>query len=134
MQLAILEAPPQDRFRIWYKEPFEMLERMNMGNGAIIALMMSLPLYERVYRHKVSTKEIIDNRPLWVKNDLKLKTEAEAQIFWNVFRDGLCHTGSFFEESERAGIAHGGADYILDRIAENLEVFCNEFLKANPPR
>ena len=29
------------------------------------------------------------------------------------------------------GIAHGGADYILDRIAENVEVFCNEFLKAN---
>ena len=28
------------------------------------------------------------------------------------------------------GIAHG-ADYILDGIAENVEVFCNEFLKAN---
>ena len=28
------------------------------------------------------------------------------------------------------GIAHG-ADYILDRIAQDVEVFCNEFLKAN---
>jgi hypothetical protein len=29
------------------------------------------------------------------------------------------------------GIAHSNADYILDRIAEHVEVFCNEFLKAN---
>src|SRR5262245_584519 len=29
------------------------------------------------------------------------------------------------------GIAHGDADYILDGIARHVEVFCNEFLKAN---
>ena len=29
------------------------------------------------------------------------------------------------------GIAHSNPDYILDRIAQNVEVFCNEFLKAN---
>jgi hypothetical protein len=104
MQLTILEVAPEDKFRIWYKEPFQMLEEMNKGNGAIIALMMSLPLYERAYRHKVSTKEIRDNRPLWVKEDLKLKTEEEARKFWNAFRDGLCHTGSFFEENDKGEI------------------------------
>ena len=32
--------------------------------------------------------------------------------------------------SGKTGIAHG-PDYILDGIAEMVEVFCNEFLKAN---
>ena len=30
-----------------------------------------------------------------------------------------------------AGYAAGGKDYILNGIAEHVEVFCNEFLKAN---
>jgi hypothetical protein len=29
------------------------------------------------------------------------------------------------------GISGGSVNYILDRIAEHVEVFCNEFLKAN---
>lgn len=29
------------------------------------------------------------------------------------------------------GISHGDADYILERLAQDVEVFCNEFLKAN---
>ena len=31
----------------------------------------------------------------------------------------------------RQDIARVAADYILDGIAEYVEVFCNEFLKAN---
>lgn len=94
------EVPIQERFRIWYKEPLAHLRRMDHGHGGIAALVLIMPLYERAYRFAVH-KGAPDNRPLWVKNDLSLKSENEAKIFWNKFRDGLCHTGSFFEQSDK---------------------------------
>lgn len=88
----------EDRFAIWYLSPLRNLEKMDFGHGAIAALTIAMPLYERVYMFLV-TKGLPDNRPEWVKEDLKLNSVEEAKLFWNVFRDGLCHTGSFFEQS-----------------------------------
>lgn len=73
---------------------------MDFGHGGIAALVIVMPLYERAYRFAV-TKGTPDNRPLWVKNDLNLQTQDQAKIFWNKFRDGLCHTAAFFDESDK---------------------------------
>jgi hypothetical protein len=102
--MKTIEVSLEDRFRIWYLEPIETLKTcLKNGNGAIAALMIAMPLYERVYRFALSNNEPhTGNRPLWVMNDLRLKSETEAKLFWNVFRDGLCHTGSFFEQSDRS--------------------------------
>jgi hypothetical protein len=97
----IFEFVDESKFEIWYSLPIQVLEGfIKHGHGGICALMIALPLYERVYRYGV-LNGVPDNRPLWVKSDLRLDSEEDAKIFWNVFRDGLCHTGSFFEESEK---------------------------------
>ncbi len=97
----LFEVADESKFQIWYDLPIQTLEHfINHGHGGICALMIALPLYERVYRYAV-LNGTPDNRPVWVKNDLHLDSEQDAKIFWNVFRDGLCHTGSFFEESDK---------------------------------
>lgn len=98
----LVQVSPEDRFRIWYIEPLEKLESIPRGNGAILALTVIMPLYERVYRFEKSKNHPnTNNRNKWVMNDLNLNSEDEAKFFWNVFRDGLCHTGSFFEQSDK---------------------------------
>lgn len=97
----IFEVPDEDKFKLWYEGPLRVLEGfIKHGHGGICALMVALPLYERVYRYAV-LNGTPDNRPEWVKDDLHLDSIEDAKIFWNVFRDGLCHSGSFFEESEK---------------------------------
>ena len=93
-----IEVSDADKFKLWFDYPIKQLESIKGGHGGFCALMVALPLYERFYRYAVS-KGAPDNRPEWVKNDLLLKTTDEAKMFWQVFRDGLCHTGSFFEET-----------------------------------
>jgi hypothetical protein len=98
---------------------------------------MALPLYERAFRHAV-IKGTPDNRPLWVKKDYRLNTEREPQICWNAFRDGLCHTGSFFEESEKAKserwiLPHIGLDAAYPPFLElTKDNAGNEVIIVNP--
>ena len=103
-----IEISVEERFDMWYLQPLKMLEsRQDEDHGAcaIIALMVVMPLYERLYHFAVKNG-VPDNRPVWVMNDLHLQSIDEAKLFWNVFRDGLCHTGSFFCESDKS-IKHG---------------------------
>jgi hypothetical protein len=98
----LVKISEQDRFSIWYSGPLKRLEQcIDHGHGAIAALMVALPLYERWVRFRV-LKGAPDNRPQIISDDLQIGDPEKAKIFWNVFRDGLCHTGSFFEESEKA--------------------------------
>src|SRR5258708_27465715 len=98
------------RFQWWYRDIFTYLEKTKeipLGNGAIAALMMVLPLYERYLTVELqkdptyvaaSQQLQSEKRFKLIAKDLHL-SEQEAKLFWNVFRDGLCHTGSFFEVS-----------------------------------
>ena len=54
----------------------------------------------------------------------------ERRVFYRSGGKWFTTVGTTWRSSG-TGIAHGSADYILDRIAEHVEVFCNEFLKAN---
>ena len=101
MNIESNEVSTSERFRIWYKDIFQFLEdKSPNGNGAIIALMGALPLYERWVVSSCSPNNYA-NRIALIISDLKINDKNKAERFWNVVRDGLCHTGSFFEESDK---------------------------------
>lgn len=103
---TLIKVSEQDRFGMWYSGPISFIEKhIEGGHGAIVALMVALPLYERWIRFQIANGAR-NNRPQLISDDLKIGDLEKAKIFWNVFRDGLCHTGSFFEQSEKA-IAEG---------------------------
>ena len=98
----IIKVPVEDRFHIWYAQPLQHIkDTIANGNGAIVALMVAIPLYER-YLQKELQKDKTKNRPQIISDDLKFGDIEKAKRFWNVFRDGLCHTGSFFEVSDKS--------------------------------
>ena len=54
----------------------------------------------------------------------------ERRIFYQSGGEWFTTVGTTWDRGG-VGISGGSGDYILDRIAEHVEVFCNEFLKAN---
>jgi hypothetical protein len=68
-------------------------------------------------------------------SSFSISISFERRIFYRSGGKWFTTIGSTWHRSG-TGIAQvaraaRGADYILDRIAEYVEVFCNEFLKAN---
>lgn len=96
---------PEYLRQLWFDQPLCVIEHGGQipdGNGAIIALMAVFPLYER-YLDSVRAKEPAGT-DYWkcLAEDSGLHDLQKAAMFWNVFRDGLLHTGMFFEDSEKA--------------------------------
>jgi len=97
----IIKASVKERFNKWYVKPLCFLQNsVSGGDGAVVALMTVLPLYERFVLNEIGGND--SKRPPFVQKDLKLKSLKESCVFWNVFRDGLCHTGHFFEQSSKS--------------------------------
>lgn len=87
-------SDPKTLFERWYAVPLRLLETLPNGDGAFVALSVSLALYERFAK-------------AFIKNDLKQKanetafikklasdfaiSESEATTFWDVMRHGLQH-------------------------------------------
>ena len=91
----------EQRFEKWYIKPLYRLEHcIEEGDGAIAALMVAMPLYERYLAHELKNNDSL--RPPFVQKELGFSTLLESQLFWNVFRDGLCHRAHFFEESTKS--------------------------------
>jgi hypothetical protein len=105
MSLIEIKDPKLLRER-WFDQPLNVIEhggKIPDGNGAIIALMAVFPLYERYLDD--SEKSTGTKWEILLAQDLKLPISpntADAEQFWNVFRDGLGHTAMFFEQSETA--------------------------------
>jgi hypothetical protein len=58
-----------------------------------------------------------------------LSIEFQRRVFYQCRGQWFTRIGTTWN---RGGVGMAGdADYILGRIADNVEVFCNEFLKAN---
>lgn len=103
--MAERKLTPEERFKRWHVDIFTHLEKTSEikdGNGAIVALTAALPLYERWLEAEASKTNPKKSRAAVLVGDLGIATEDDAQKFWNVFRDGLCHTGSFFSESGKS--------------------------------
>lgn len=113
--MATREANLEERFKIWYLDIFHHLEKTKDipgGNGAIVALAAAMPLYERWLDEESKKHTPQKKRAVLLMADLGLKTEEEAGKFWNVFRDGLCHSGSFYTSSSTAS----GKGWILPKV------------------
>ena len=95
---TLIPASSKEKFQKWYLNAFEGLYKMNAGDGAIVALMLVMPLYERYIISKVG-EENKDGRETLLCEELGFLTKTHAEKFWNTFRDGLCHQGSFFVQS-----------------------------------
>lgn len=103
--MARRKLTTEERFKRWHSDIFVHLEKTSEikdGNGAIVALTAAMPLYERWLESEMSKTTPKASRASILKVDLGITTEENAQKFWNVFRDGLCHTGAFFAESGRS--------------------------------
>jgi hypothetical protein len=84
-----------DKFNRWFVRPMDRLQRLPNDDGAFITLMTSLVLYERLVktaairaRKKASLAAIIEQ----LVNDFDV-TEDQAEVFWNMIRDGFLHQG-----------------------------------------
>jgi hypothetical protein len=95
-----MEISTPEKFRLWYVNVFSYLEHQTPGgSGAIIALAAALPLYERWVVANVSSPGRASRHAL-ISSDLRISDLVKTAKFWNVFRDGLSHTGSFFRHSK----------------------------------
>jgi hypothetical protein len=91
----------------WFDQPLHVIEhggQIPEGNGAIIALMAVLPLYERYIDDALPSAPAGTTKSQFRARDLGLPDNptTDADQFWNVFRDGLGHSAMFFEESTTA--------------------------------
>jgi hypothetical protein len=80
-------------FERWFVAPLEKLKECNNGDGAFVALMMSLPLYERLLKSRIKIRD--GSCPDAAFNtevcaDLGI-TESVRQKFWSIFRVGMMH-------------------------------------------
>lgn len=96
----LIEVSTEVKFQKWYVAPIDVLRKMDHGDGGIAALIIAFPLYER-YLTKLTGSDS-SKRADAVRADLGLDDEHQARLFWNVFRDGLCHMATFWEESDRS--------------------------------
>lgn len=88
------EDDPKTLFDRWFVAPLRSLETLSNGDGAFVALMVSLSLYERF------AKAIIKNDTLQKANETNFYkrlatdfsiTEDQAKTFWEVMRHGFQH-------------------------------------------
>jgi hypothetical protein len=89
---------PQTLFHRWFDAAVAVLEKhLDHGDGAIAALMVTLPLYER-FTHITKAGDAV--RPFYqiMAHDLQLPTANHAKRFWTTFRHGFCHSGMPFQE------------------------------------
>lgn len=114
----LIEVPAEAKFEKWYLNAIQTLhDKMGHGDGGIAALMIVMPLFERYLTPKIPADKKQDEqaeiRNSLIRAEFGFADDIQAAMFWNVFRDGLCHVGSFFEQSRTA--AKKG--WVLPKIA-----------------
>lgn len=87
------DATPEERFNGWYVRAVQKLKELPEGDGAFAALMIALPLYERLIkaRLKLAGESTADEDVASaIAEDLGLKG-ADRSVFWSAFRIGFMH-------------------------------------------
>lgn len=84
---------PEQLFHRWFVVPIEKLKKLDDGDGAFVALMAALPLYERaiVGKIKLLGKPANDDAiKAEVEKDLGIEANSRAK-FWAIYRNGFMH-------------------------------------------
>lgn len=87
------DATPEERFKGWYVRAVQKLKELPEGDGAFAALMIALPLYERLIKAKLKLagKSTTDEDfAAAVADDFGL-SGANRSVFWSAFRVGFMH-------------------------------------------
>ena len=116
---------PEELFARWFTAPIETLSKLDSGDGAFVALMATLPLYERAIvadlkLHGQPTDD--DGIKSAVETDLHIEPNVRAK-FWAIFRNGFMHQGMGLSGKTRWLISaefslspeirtEGGIDYV----------------------
>lgn len=101
-------ASPLDRFNGWYVSAVAKLRELPEGDGAFAALMIALPLYERlvIARLKIAgsaTGEAEIRQA--ISADLGL-SDQDRSTFWQMFRTGFMHQGMVASGKTRWLVSH----------------------------
>ena len=83
---------PEEYFENCFVEPLSDLQKMKEGKGAVVALATSIFLYER-YWSVLPEKERAASKTKQLVADFNV-SDREAEIFWDIFRNGLLHLAS----------------------------------------
>ncbi len=86
-------ASPTERFTGWFVNAVEKLRELPEGDGAFAAMMVALPLYERliIARLRLSDRPAApDDIRREIGADLGLD-EGQRKTFWKMFRIGFTH-------------------------------------------
>lgn len=84
---------PEERFNRWFVIPIQTLQKLENGDGAFVALMAVLPLYERAVtaRLKLSGVAATDlAKQNEINRDLCIDSGVRSR-FWAIFRNGFTH-------------------------------------------
>jgi len=87
-------SDPEALFQRWFVAPLRLLETLENGDGAFVALLVSLALYERFAKAfiKHDLKQTADDAAFTKKLAFDFSiSEREATVFWDVMRHGLQH-------------------------------------------
>jgi len=84
-----------ERFKLWYVQPLQALEKLPDGQGGFIALGTACFLYERYAIAFIKSRNLKPNKVQILKQvsiDINVDINT-AEAFWNVIRDGILHQG-----------------------------------------
>lgn len=87
------ELTPMERFERWHVRAIDKLGELPAGDGAFAALMITIPLYERLIKAKLKVAgKPADEQTTRaeMKEDLKLD-DKQMRVFWAMFRNGFMH-------------------------------------------
>ena len=97
-----------DRFERWFGRSVEKLRELPDGDGGFAALMVAIPLYERliVGRLKLTGSPTgPDEVRAAIGTDLQL-SDRERSIFWDMFRNGFMHHGMARDGKTKWVVSH----------------------------
>jgi hypothetical protein len=110
---------PEDLFRRWFVQPIQLLEnKIEKGDGAFVALMAVLPLYERAIVGRLKLSGATPNEDAIkaeVRRDLNIDSNVRGK-FWSIFRNGFMHQGMGLDGITKWRISskYGGSPTLLN--------------------
>lgn len=127
----------QDRenFNRWYKEPIETLLTKDYHTGFAV-LMIALPMLERYLREKTGICEdpklCLHFYDEMLAHFPSLKSRANAQRFWAIYRHGLLHQATLkaIGEGTIAGVHNQASLIECDADGRSFRVSPERFARA----
>ena len=113
-------------FRRWYQAPIDKLRELPNGDGGFAALIIALPLYERLIkaRLKLEGRAANDNATqAEINEDLSL-TDDQRSKFWAIFRIGFMHQAMGQAGRTQWLVSHEFTDRPVFRHIGGRETIC----------